>query len=92
MKTDDLNLNALNTLNARNIKSFVEEHKMVIAALGGITVGIGLAALLGNEKAKNILRSLGTTLVNVSGKFVNDLGGYKQLVSPLFAKSDVQGL
>jgi hypothetical protein len=89
MKQDVLNLN---TLNARNIKSFVEEHKMVIAALGGITVGIGLAALLGNEKAKNILRSLGTTLVNVSGKFVNDLGGYKQLVSPLFAKSDVQGL
>ena len=89
MKQDVLDLN---TLNARNIKSFVEEHKMVIAALGGITVGIGLAALLGNEKAKNILRSLGTTLVNVSGKFVNDLGGYKQLVSPLFAKSDVQGL
>ena len=89
MKQDVLDLN---TLNARNIKSFVEEHKMVIAALGGITVGIGLAALLGNEKAKNILRSLGTTIVNVSGKFVNDLGGYKQLVSPLFAKSDVQGL
>ncbi len=57
MKDDVLNLNTLNT---RNIKSFVEEHKMVIAALGGITVGIGLAALLGNEKAKNILRSLGT--------------------------------
>ncbi len=80
------------TLNTRNIKSFVEEHKMVIAALGGITVGIGLAALLGNEKAKNILRTMGTAIVNVSGKFVNDLGGYKQLVSPLFAKSDVQGL
>jgi hypothetical protein len=89
MKTDVLNLN---TLNARSIKSFVEEHKMVIAALGGITVGIGLAALLGNEKAKNILRSMGTAIVNVSGKFVNDLGSYKQLVSPLFAKSDVQGL
>ena len=44
MKKDVLNLN---TLNARNIKSFVEEHKMLIAALGGITVGIGLAALSG---------------------------------------------
>jgi len=89
MKHDVL---TLNTLNTRNIKSFVEEHKMVIAALGGITVGIGLAALLGNEKAKNILRTMGTAIVNVSGKFANDLGGYKQLVSPLFAKSDVQGL
>ena len=89
MKQEVLNLKTLNT---SNIKSFVEEHKMVIAALGGITVGIGLAALLGNEKAKNLLRSLGTAVVNVSGKFVNDLGGYKQLVAPLFAKNDVQGL
>ena len=43
----------LNTLNTKNIKSFVQEHKMLIAALGGITVGIGLAALLGNKKAKH---------------------------------------
>ncbi len=89
MKKDVLNLD---TLNARNIKSFVEEHKMLIAALGGITVGIGLAALLGNEKAKHLLRSLGNGLINASGKFVNDLGGYKQLVAPLFAKNEVQGL
>jgi len=89
MKNDVLNLNAMNT---RNIKSFVEEHKMLIAALGGITVGIGLAALLGNERAKNLLRSLGNTLVNASGKFVNDLGGYKQLVAPLFAKNEGQGI
>ena len=89
MKQDVVNLE---TLNAKNIKSFVEEHKMLIAALGGITVGIGLAALLGNEKAKRLLRTLGKTLVDASGKFVNDLGGYKQLVAPLFAKKEVQGL
>ena len=89
MKKDVLNLD---TLNAKNVKSFVEEHKMLIAALGGITVGIGLAALLGNERAKHLLRSLGNTLVNASGKFVNDLGGYKELVAPLFAKKEVQGL
>jgi hypothetical protein len=89
MEKDVLNLD---TVNANNIKSFVEEHKMLIAALGGITVGIGLAALLGNERAKNILRSLGKTLVNTSGKFVNNLGGYKELVAPLFTKKEVQGL
>ena len=89
MEKDALNLTTLNT---KNIKSFVEEHKMLIAALGGITVGIGLAALLGNERAKHLLRSLGNTLVNASGKFVEDLGGYKQLVAPLFAKKEVQGL
>jgi hypothetical protein len=82
----------LDTLNTRSIKSFVEEHKMVIAAIGGITVGIALAALLGNEKAKNVLRSMGSVIANASGKFVQDLGGYKQLVAPLFAKNDVQGL
>ena len=71
MKKDVLNLN---TSNAKNIKSFVEEHKMLIAALGGITVGIGLAALLGNERAKHLLRSLGNTLVNASGKFVERSG------------------
>lgn len=86
MKQDTLNLNPA------SIKTFVEEHKMVIAAIGGIAVGIALAGLLGNEKAKNLLRSLGNTLIDVSGKFVNDLGGYKQLVAPLFAKNDVQGL
>ena len=80
MEKDVLNLTTLNT---RNIKSFVEEHKMLIAALGGITVGIGLAALLGNERAKHLLRSLGNTLINASGKFVNDLGGYKQFGSTL---------
>ena len=89
MKKDVLNVD---TLKAKNIKSFVEEHKMLIAALGGITVGIGLAALLGNERAKHLLRSLGKTLVNASGKFVNDMGGYKELVAPLFAKKEVQGL
>ena len=86
MKQEALNLNT------GTIKSFVEEHKMVIAALGGITVGLALAGLLGNEKAKNILRSVGTTIFNASGKFVNDLGGYKQLVAPLFSKTDVQGV
>ena len=86
MKQEALNLNT------GTIKSFVEEHKMIIAALGGITVGIAVAGLLGNEKAKNILKSFGTTLLNASGKFVNDLGGYKQLVAPLLGKTDVQGV
>ena len=86
MKQEALNLNT------GTIESFVEEHKMVIAALGGITVGLALAGLLGNENAKNILRSVGTTIFNASGKFVNDLGGYKQLVAPLFSKTDVQGV
>jgi hypothetical protein len=82
----------IQNLDARSVKTFVEEHKILVAAVGGITVGIALAALLGNEKAKSFLRSAGNTLLSVSGKFVNDLGGFKQLVAPLVSKSNVQGL
>jgi len=74
------------------ITSFMSEHKMFFAALGGITVGITLASLMGNEKARQTLRSMGTSLADLSGKLVNDLGGYKQLLSPLLAKTEVQGV
>lgn len=79
-------------LDTSRITSFIEEHKMVIAAIGGITVGITLARLMGNEKAKQLLRSMGTSLADLSGKVVSDLGGYKQLIAPLFSKTDVQGV
>lgn len=79
-------------LDTSRITSFIAEHKMVIAALGGITVGITLASLMGNEKAKQVLRTMGTSLAELSGKVVNDLGGYKQLIAPLFSKTDVQGV
>jgi hypothetical protein len=79
-------------LDTGRITSFIAEHKMIIAALGGITVGITLASLMGNEKAKQVLRSMGTSLADLSGKVVNDLGGYKQLIAPLFSKTDVQGV
>ena len=75
--------------NASQITSFISEHKMIIAALGGITLGITLASLMGNEKARQTLRSMGTSLADLSGKFVHDLGGYKNLLSPLLAKSNV---
>jgi hypothetical protein len=84
--------NALVKLDTGRAKTFYEENKLWIAALGGITVGIAVASLLGNEKARQALRTMGTTFADASGRFVNNLGGYKQLLSPLLAKSEVQGL
>jgi len=82
----------IENLDISKIKSFVSEHRMIIAAIGGVTVGLTLASLLGNERARQILRSMGSSIADLSGKFVNDLGGYKQLISPLLGKGDVQGL
>ena len=82
----------LKKIKTETVKSFVEENKIVIAAIGGIAVGIALTAILGNEKSRQLLRSISSSIADLSGKVANDLGDYKQLVAPLFAKSDVQGL
>jgi hypothetical protein len=86
MKTETM------SMDPNRIKTFISDNKILIAALGGITVGLTLASLLGNEKARQILRSVGSSVASLSGKLVNDLGGYKQLISPLLGKSETQGL
>lgn len=86
MKTETVDLDT------SRIKSFISDNKIMIAAIGGITVGLAVASLLGNERAREILRSVGSSIADMSGKFVNDLGGVKQLISPLLGKSDAQGL
>lgn len=79
-------------LNTGSIKSFVSEHKMLLAAIGGITVGITLASLMGNERARQILRTMGSTLADASGKVADNLGNYKHLIAPLLSKVSAQGV
>ena len=86
-----MNTEILNA-NADKVKSFIANNKMIIAAAGGVLVGITIASLAGNEKARQTLRSMGSTIVDLTGKFVSDMGGYKQLIAPLFSKTDVQGV
>lgn len=86
MKTEMINLDM------SRIKTFVSENKVLIAGVGGLALGLTLASLMGNERARQILRSMGSTIADLSSKFANDVGGYKQLIAPLFSKSDVQGL
>jgi hypothetical protein len=47
---------------------------------------------MGNEKARQALRTIGTTLTDASGKLVSSLGSYKHLIAPLLSKTDVQGV
>jgi len=79
-------------LDTGSIKSFVSENKMLIAAIGGITVGITLASLMGNERARQLLRTMGSTLADASGKVVDNFGSYKHLIAPLLSKINVQGV
>jgi hypothetical protein len=90
-KNNIMNTEVLN-VNTDRIKTFVADNKIIIAAVGGVLVGITLASLAGNEKARQTLRTMGSTIIDLTGKFVSDLGGYKQLISPLFSKTDVQGV
>ena len=86
MKTEIINTDA------SSIKNFIADHKILIAAVGGITVGLAFASLMGNERARQTLRSIGSSIATLSGKVVNDMGGYKQLLSPLLGKSEAQGI
>lgn len=81
----------MRTINKDSIQSFISENKLALAALGGIATGIAVTALLGNERAKNMLLTLGTSLKDVSGKLMDDFGGLKDMLSPLLAKN-AQGL
>ena len=86
-----MNREVLN-VDTNRIKSFIADNKIIIATVGGVVVGITIASLMGNEKARQALRSMSSTVVDLTGKFVSDLGGYKQLIAPLFGKTDVQGV
>ena len=86
MKTEEL------IPDTSKVKSFVSDNKIIIAAIGGVTIGLAIASLMGNEKARQILRSAGSTISDISGKLVNNLGGYKDLIAPLVGKTEAQGL
>ena len=86
MKTEALDIDT------GGMKNFISENRLVFAAIGGVVVGITVASLLGNERAKQLLRTMGSTVSDVAGKFADNLGGYKHLIAPLLSKTEAQGL
>lgn len=84
--------NEILNIDATEVKSFVEENKIILAAVGGIFLGIAVASLLGNDRAKDVVRSAGNVLSDAAGRFVNNLGGYKDVIAPMMSKAEAQGL
>lgn len=79
-------------LDTGKLKSFMAENKVLIAAIGGVTLALVVASLMGNERARQALRTVGSTVMDASGKVVSNLGGYKALLGPLLSKTAAQGV
>lgn len=84
--------NEILNIDATEVKSFVEENKIVIAAIGGVVLGLVVASMLGNTRAKNVVRTAGNMISDATGRFVNNLGGYKDVIAPMLSKTEAQGL
>jgi hypothetical protein len=57
----------------KQVKSFVKSNRLLFAALGGVAAGISIAALLGTEKAKEILHTVENNVRDFKNKIANDL-------------------
>jgi hypothetical protein len=72
-----------------NVQSFFAEHKTLIFAVGGVIAALAVASALGNERAKQLLHTLTSSVTDISGKL---LGNYKDLLGPLLSKNPSQGV
>jgi hypothetical protein len=74
------------------VRSFIAENKTTIAVVGGVAAGIAVISILGKERSKQLLSSLGSSVKDISGSIVKDFGSFKDLLSPLLSKIPTQGL
>ena len=80
---------ALDIVEEKSVQSFFSEHKTLIFAVGGVVAGLVVAGALGNERARQVLKTLTSSLADISGKV---LGNYKDLIGPLLSKNPIQGV
>ncbi len=80
---------ALDIVEKSSVQSFFSEHKTLIFAVGGVVAGLAIAGALGNDRAKQVLHTLTSSLADISGKVFSN---YKDLIGPLLSKTSVQGL
>lgn len=83
---------ALDIVENNNVQSFFSNNKILFFAVGGVIAGIAIASALGNERAKQVLQTLTSSLTDVSGKVLDNLTGVKDLLAPLLSKNPVQGV
>jgi len=80
---------ALDIIEKNSVQSFFAEHKTLIFAVGGVVAGLAVASALGNDRAKQVLHTLTSSLADISGKV---FGNYKDLIGPLLSKNPTQGV
>jgi hypothetical protein len=54
-------------------KSFLKQNKIMLAALGGVATGISLAGILGTEKARKIVDTLGSSVNEFTNKLKDQM-------------------
>lgn len=59
----------------KQLKPFVKDNRILIAALGGAAAGITLANLLGTDKAQNILHTVEDTIHDFTDKVSKGIAG-----------------
>jgi hypothetical protein len=52
----------------KNLKPFVSDNKLFLAALGGMAAGISIANILGTEKAQQIVDTIEDSVKNLTQK------------------------
>lgn len=74
------------------VQSFIAENKTTLAVVGGVAAGLVVISILGKERSKQLLRTLGSSVKDISGSIVKDFGSFKDMLSPLLSKIPAQGL
>jgi hypothetical protein len=54
-------------------KTFLKQNKVMLAALGGVAAGISLAGILGTEKARKIVDTLGSSVNDFTNKLKDQI-------------------
>ena len=65
--------NRFKKLTGKKINSFLTDNRLLLAVLSGAAAGISLAALLGTEKAKQIVENISESAKDITGKLDNGL-------------------
>lgn len=74
-KKKNKNKNKFKKISSKRVSSFLTDNSLLLAVLGGAAAGISLAALLGTEKAKQIVDNISESAKNIASKLDNGMEG-----------------
>lgn len=59
----------------KDVQSLVSDNKVLLAAIGGVALGVTLASILGIDKAKKIVETIGNSASNLTNKLKEKITG-----------------